>query len=144
MVALVDWLARREPRDISVLAFLYGRNAGLLDREGAVNAEFDRLLRGKILSHPLAAMDRADRPLPLAARAGAEAVLRAIAAVSQSAPSREVQTWAPNAGADLASTLVLRPATEVGVFEFLWNRYAEELPELFEISGLDPGTQPSV
>jgi hypothetical protein len=148
--ALLKWLRSLSQEQVTLLAGLYGATHGLLAPSGTSaqeviareQAENDAEIFGwgmkNITKLPIAAIDRADRPAPVAIRAAAEAVLAAIDRSGRT-PPEDVRKWAPMGGADLALLLVARPEATPANFDWLWNHYAQDLPELARIAGTSAG-----
>lgn len=143
--ALIKWLRSLSQQQVTMLAGLYGATHGLMPRSGTTaqdvirqeQAENDAEMFGwqmkDITKLPIAAIDRADRPVSLAVRAAAEAVLAAIDRSGRTPPD-EVRKWAPMGGGDLALLLVARPEAKAASFDWLWEHYAQDLPDLRRIA----------
>jgi hypothetical protein len=111
--ALIKWLRSLSQQQVTLLAGLYGATHGLMAQSGTTaqdvirheQAENESEMFGwqmkDITNLPIAAIDRADRPVPLAVRAAAEAVLAAIDRSGRTPPA-DVRRWAPMGGGDFA------------------------------------------
>lgn len=143
--ALIKWLRSLSQQQVTLLAGIYGATHGLMAPSGTTaqdvirqeQAENDAEMFGWAMKDmaklPIAVIDRADRPAPLAVRAAAEAVLAAIDRSGRTPPD-EVRKWAPMGGGDLALLLVVRPEAKPESFNWLWDQYAQDLPDLRRIA----------
>lgn len=115
--------------EIMNLALVRGLCQGEVPGADPEDAAFCKATWRVLTKLPLAAIDRRDRPAPLAVRAGAEAVLTAIHATGLE-PPKQITDLASSGGADLALLMVLQPEADPSHFDALWGRYAQELPAL--------------
>lgn len=141
----MKWLRSLSQQQVTQLAGTYGATHGLLRQSGSTAQEVIRQEQAEneaelfgwamkdITKLPMAAIDRADRPAPLGVRAAAEAVLAAIDRSGRTPPD-EVRKWAPMGGGDLALLLVARPEAKPHSFDWLWDHYAQDLPDLRRIA----------
>jgi hypothetical protein len=141
----VKWLRSLSQQQVTLLAGLYGATHGLLKQSGTTAQDVIRQEQAEneaemfgwamkdITKLPIAAIDRADRPAPLAVRAAAEAVLAAIDRSGRT-PPEDVRKWASMGGSNLALLLVARPEAKPNSFDWLWDHYAQDLPDLRRIA----------
>jgi hypothetical protein len=134
---LVRWLGSLNDVDIVRLAMVYQALSGENPETSPHIVKLVGLIRQQMVHMPAADATRADHPFTQAMRAGADAVLAAIAR-ADGEPSPPIRRAATSGGAELCVMLYMRPPLEPEFFSIIWDGYAYVFPKLGEFSRRSP------
>ncbi len=128
---LIPWLERLDDADVERLAMVHRALSGENPGTSPHIVRLVGLIRQQIAHMRAADVTRADHPFSQAMRAGAEAVLAAIAR-ADGEPSPPTRRAATSGGAELCVMLYMRPHLEPELFSVIWDGDAYVFPRLRE------------